>query len=201
MLYIISAPSGGGKTSLMKAVVSKMDNLVVSVSYTTRPPRPGEIHGVNYYFVDKKTFEQMRDHGDFLEYAEVFGHFYGTSKSWVADQIQKNKDVILEIDWQGAEQTRKLFPKSSVSIFILPPSLDTLYDRLKQRKQDSAEVIQKRMAEAKSECTHFNQFDYIVINDDFDTAIADLESIIQATRLHCEPQCKKYQNLIKKILE
>ena len=200
MLYIISAPSGGGKTSLMKAVVSKMDNLVVSVSYTTRPPRPGEIDGVNYYFVDIQTFEQMRDHGDFLEYAEVFGHFYGTSKSWVADQIQKNKDIILEIDWQGAEQTRKLF-SGAISIFILPPSLDVLYDRLKQRKQDSEAVIEKRMMAAKSECTHFNQFDYIVINDDFNTAVTDLESIIRATRLRRESQCRKYQKLIKKILE
>ncbi len=199
MLYIISAPSGGGKTSLMKAVVSKMDNLVVSVSYTTRPPRPGEIEGVNYYFVTPEIFEQMRQQGDFLEYAQVFGHFYGTSQSWVADQIQKNKDVILEIDWQGAAQTRKLFP-GAISIFILPPSLDILYDRLKERKQDSAEVIQKRMTAAKSECGHFREFDYIVINDHFDTAVSDLEAVIHAARLRCETQCKKHQQLIEKIL-
>lgn len=183
MLYIISAPSGGGKTSLMKAVVSKMDNLVVSVSHTTRPPRPGEVDGVNYYFVAPEVFEEMRIRGDFLEYAQVFGYFYGTSKSWVTDQIQQNKDIVLEIDWQGAAQTRKLFPESSASIFILPPSLDILYDRLKERKQDSEEVIQKRMAEAKSECAHCKEFDYIVVNDDFDIAVSDLKTIIRANRL------------------
>lgn len=190
MLYIISAPSGGGKTSLMKAVVSSMDSLVISVSYTTRPPRPGEIDGVNYHFVTPEIFEQMRVHGDFLEYAQVFGYFYGTSKSWVMNQMQQSKnknqdlDIVLEIDWQGAEQTRKLFPKSSVSIFILPPSLEVLYERLKERKQDSEEVIEKRMAEAKSECAHAKEFDYIVVNDDFDTAVSELKAIIRATSDH-----------------
>jgi guanylate kinase len=199
MLYIISAPSGGGKTSLMKAVVSKMDNLVVSVSYTTRPPRPGEVDGVNYYFVDTQNFNQMLNQGDFLEYAEVFGSFYGTSKRWVDDQIQKNKDVILEIDWQGAAQIRKLYPEST-SIFILPPSLDILYDRLKQRKQDSEAVIEKRMTAAKSECKHYQEFDYIVINNNFDTAVAEIESIILSTRLRCDIQSQKHRQLIGKIL-
>lgn len=199
MLYIIAAPSGAGKTSLVRAVASHIDHLAISVSFTTRPPRPGEIDGVNYHFVSPSVFEQMVKHQDFLEYAEVFGYLYGTSKSWVAKQIQEGKDVILEIDWQGAFQIRELFP-NSLSIFILPPSLEVLHDRLRERKQDSEEIIEKRMAEAKSQSAHFGEFDYLIINNDFELAVSQLEMIIRANRLRCEPQRKKNEKLIQEIL-
>jgi guanylate kinase len=201
MLYIISAPSGGGKTSLMRAVVSKMENLIVSVSTTTRPPRPLEMDGVNYHFVTPADFERMIDQKDFLEYAKVFGHFYGTSKTWVTKALQDGKELVLEIDWQGAQQIRKLFPQQSLSIFILPPSLEILRERLKERKQDSEEIIEKRMKEAKSECAHIKEFDYIVINDYFDTAVAEIESIILSARLRCDIQCKKHEKLLETLLK
>jgi guanylate kinase len=199
MLYIISAPSGGGKTSLVRALISRMENLIISVSHTTRPPRPGEADGVNYHFVSSETFSTLIKQNIFLEYAEVFGHFYGTSKEWVLTQIQAGKDIILEIDWQGAQQIRRLFPQS-LSIFIMPPSLPVLRARLKERGQDAEEVIEKRMQEAKSECIHYREFDYLVINDDFDIAVSELETIIKASRLRGEAQCRKYEKLLESIL-
>lgn len=175
--FIIAAPSGGGKTSLTKALVKSLDNLVISVSYTTRPMRPGEKNGVNYCFVSEKEFHDLIHKNTFLEHATVFGYLYGTSKEWVLNQLKQNKDVILEIDWQGAAQIRKLFP-DAVSIFILPPSMEILQKRLEERKQDSPEVIQKRMKAAQEECSHASEFEYVITNDDFDTAVTELKEII-----------------------
>jgi guanylate kinase len=199
MLYIIAAPSGAGKTSLVRAAASHIDHLSISVSFTTRPPRPGEIEGVNYHFVTPDIFEQRINQQDFLEYAQVFGYFYGTSRKWVNTQIQNGNDVILEIDWQGAFQIRKLFPQS-VSIFILPPSLEILHARLKERKQDSENIIEKRMAEAKSQCAHFSEFEYLIINNEFNAAVAEFAAIVQANRLRCAIQRKKYAALIQEML-
>src|SRR5690606_37233238 len=163
-LFTISAPSGAGKTSLVKALLDQGDGqLCVSVSHTTRGKRPGEIDGVNYHFVDRDTFLQMREAGTFLESAEVFGNLYGTSSVWVQEQLDKGMDVILEIDWQGAAQVRRLIPTKS--IFILPPSLETLEQRLTGRGQDDAETIAKRMQQARNEISHYGDADYLVIND------------------------------------
>ena len=179
-LYIIAAPSGGGKTSLVRALVEQMPDLVISVSHTTRPKREGEIDGVNYYFISELLFKDYIQKNIFLEYACVFGHWYGTSREWVLSQLNnptKNKSVILEIDWQGAQQIRALF-KESLSIFILPPSMDILHQRLVLRGQDSEAVIQKRMQAAEEECAHANEFDHVIINDDFNTALENLKNII-----------------------
>lgn len=180
-LFIIAAPSGGGKTSLTRALVKSLDNLVISVSHTTRPIRPGETDGVNYHFVSAEAFSALIQREVFLEYATVFGYQYGTSREWVSAQLKKNQDVILEIDWQGAQQVRRLF-KDTVSIFILPPSMEVLRKRLEERKQDAPAVIEKRMQAAKEECSHQNEFDYVITNDDFDTAVSDLKNIIEQYR-------------------
>lgn len=181
-LYIIAAPSGAGKTSLVKAMVESTPHVKVSVSHTTRPMRPGEQDGVNYHFVSVDTFKDMLSQGQFLEHAEVFGNFYGTSGHWVQQQLEQGEDVILEIDWQGALQIRRLMP-DVVSIFILPPSREALHERLVGRGQDSPEVIAKRMAQAVSEMSHYHEFNYIVINDEFDLALRDLQTIIRSRRL------------------
>ncbi len=178
-LFIIAAPSGGGKTSLTRALVKSMDNLVISISHTTRPMRPGEKDGVNYHFVTPEKFQELIQQNVFLEHAKVlgFGYDYGTSREWVTEQLKNNKDVILEIDWQGAQQIRKLF-KDTVSIFILPPSMDVLRKRLEERKQDTAEVIEKRMQAAEEECSHQNEFDHVIVNNDFEDAVTELKNII-----------------------
>lgn len=181
-LYIIAAPSGAGKTSLVKAMVESTPHVRVSVSHTTRGIRPGEQDGVNYHFTNLEHFKTMRDEGIFLEHAEVFGNCYGTSKQWVEDQLNKGEDVILEIDWQGANQVRTLKP-GAVSIFILPPSLEALRERLIGRATDAQEIIDRRMAQAVSEMSHCPEFDYIVINDEFDLALRDLQTIIRSQRL------------------
>lgn len=181
-LYIISAPSGAGKTSLVKAAIDSIDRLGVSVSHTTRTIRPGETDGVNYHFTERDQFQAMINNNAFLEQAEVFGNFYGTSTQWVQDTLKQGEDVILEIDWQGAKQVRKLMPKA-VSIFILPPSQAALRERLQGRGQDSEEVIQQRLAGSKEEISHYVEFDYIVINDDFDVALSELSGIIFSNRL------------------
>lgn len=199
MLYIISAPSGGGKTSLVRALTAKVDNLVISVSYTTRPLRSGEINGVNYHFVSVTEFKAMIQQDKFLEYATVFDHLYGTSKEILLEK-KPNQDVILEIDWQGAQQIRQLFPeKNYISIFIVPPSFEILHARLTERAQDQAQVIEQRMQAAKSECSHLLEFDYCVINDSFEHAVRDLEIIIQSQRLRADLQQKKYQQLMRDI--
>jgi guanylate kinase len=180
-LFIISAPSGAGKTSLVKQLVVQLTNLVVSVSHTTRLMRPGEKQGQDYYFVSVDEFQQMLSDEMFLEYAQVFGNFYGTAKHTVGDNLSRS-DVILEIDWQGAQQVKKIFP-NSVSIFILPPSTRVLEERLRMRGQDDEQVIERRMRDAVTEISHYNEFDYLVVNDVFNQALKELESIIISYRL------------------
>ncbi|MDB2384300.1 guanylate kinase [Endozoicomonas sp.] len=181
-LYIIAAPSGAGKTSLVNAMVKSTPHIKVSISHTTRPSRLGEKEGVNYHFTTVDDFKKMLSEGVFLEHAEVFGNYYGTSQNWVREQLDKGEDVILEIDWQGAQQVRRLMA-DAVSIFILPPSKEVLYERLVGRGQDDEGVIGRRMAQAVSEISHYNEFDYIVINDEFDLALRDLQTIIRSRRL------------------
>lgn len=198
-LYVISAPSGAGKTSLVKALLEQCPHLLVSISHTTRPKRPGEEDGVNYHFVDQAQFEQMLNNNAFLEHAEVFGNYYGTSKQWVAETLATGEDVILEIDWQGAAQIRKSIP-NTITIFILPPALETLKQRLQGRGQDDSDVIARRLSEAQSEIAHYVEFDYIVINDNFDTALSELQAIIQANRLTQQAQSSRHEQLLKNLL-
>jgi guanylate kinase len=181
-LFIVTAPSGAGKTSLVKALIEREQLLRVSVSHTTRAKRPGEEDGVNYHFVDEAAFTEMLRTGSFFESAQVYGNHYGTSQLWVNEQLEAGLDVILEIDWQGAVQVRNLDPKAC-SIFILPPSLKTLKIRLLNRAQDDAETIEKRMSEAVAEISHVAEANFVVINDDFDTALEDLCAIIRSCRL------------------
>lgn len=181
-LYIIAAPSGAGKTSLVKAMVQSTPHVRVSVSHTTREMRPGEQDGVNYHFTSVESFKEMLGAGVFLEHAEVFGNYYGTSETWVREQLDKGEDVILEIDWQGARQVCKLMPEA-VTIFILPPSLEALRERLTGRGTDADEIIERRMSLAVTEMSHYDEFDYLVINDEFDLALRDLQTIIRSRRL------------------
>lgn len=198
-LYIVSAPSGAGKTSLVKALVESSDDVTVSISHTTRAIRPGEQDGVNYHFVDYPQFRSMIDKGEFLEHAEVFGNFYGTSRASVADTLASGHDVILEIDWQGALQVKSLMPEAT-AIFILPPSKQALRERLTNRGQDDDSVISQRMAEAVSEMSHYDQCDYLVINDDFNTALSDLRAILQSSRLTKSVQIKRHSALLDDLL-
>jgi guanylate kinase len=177
-LFIFSAASGTGKTSLAKALVDSTPDIAFSVSHTTRAPRPGEQHGVHYYYVTSEEFERMVANGEFVEYATVFGNSYGTSKQAIEDQIQSGKSVILDIDWQGARAIKKWRPEA-VSIFILPPSRAALRERLTNRQQDSHEVIDRRMREAVAEMSHYSEFDLLVVNDDFDAALDDLRAILR----------------------
>lgn len=199
-LFIISAPSGGGKTSLVNALLRSLPQVEVSISHTTRPMRPGEAQGVDYHFVDTATFQGLVRENAFLEYAEVFGNLYGTSRQWVETRLAEGVDVILEIDWQGAQQIRKLFPES-IGIFILPPSKEVLANRLRERAQDDEVVISQRLAQAHHEISHYNEFDYLVINDDFKRAATDLIAIIQARRLRQVIQKERYAELLKNLLE
>lgn len=181
-LFIVTAPSGAGKTSLVKALIEREQQLRVSVSHTTRAKRPGEEDGVNYHFVDEAAFMEMLGAGSFFESAHVYGNHYGTSQLWVNEQLEAGLDVILEIDWQGAVQVRNLEPRAC-SIFILPPSLETLKTRLLDRAQDDTETIEKRMSEAVAEISHVAEADFVLINDDFDTALEDLSAIVRSRRL------------------
>ncbi|UNU73880.1 guanylate kinase [Moraxella nasovis] len=198
-LFIITAASGTGKTSLVKELLATTDNLTVSVSHTTRQPRPGEIAGTHYHFINTDDFKALINEQAFLEYAEVFGNFYGTSKQAVADLLSTGVDVILEIDWQGALQVKEKFPKAQM-IFILPPSRDALASRLSNRGQDSNEVIQTRLAGAITEMREHDKFDYLVINDDFNTALHDLQTIIAAHRLLTDKQKIRHRTLIANLL-
>ncbi|GJM12490.1 MAG: guanylate kinase [Pseudohongiella sp.] len=181
-LYIVTAPSGAGKTSLVSALVAANENLVVCVSHTTREKRPGEIDGVNYHFVSHPEFMQKLESSDFLESAEVYGNYYGTSQSEVTALLEQGKDVILEIDWQGAVQVRRLMP-NACSIFILPPSLDALRQRLVDRAQDDADTIRRRMDQAAEEVSHVAEAEYVVINNVFEVALSDLQAILRSQQL------------------
>jgi len=177
-LYVVAAPSGGGKTSLVNALLERDDRINLSVSHTTRPPRPGEMDGVHYYFVDEETFQNLEGQGAFLEHARVYGHRYGTGRQAVEDRLEAGYDVMLDIDWQGARQVKASFPRCC-SIFILPPSLEVLHSRLSRRGQDSSAVIDRRMQQARSEIAHCREFDFLVINDNFAAALEDLHSIVR----------------------
>jgi guanylate kinase len=198
-LFVISAPSGAGKTSLVKALIHNLTHIRVSVSYTTRAPRVGEQEGVHYHFINQTQFEQMLSESAFLEHACVFGNYYGTGQEWVSQQLQKGVDVILEIDWQGAQQTRLLHP-DCVSIFILPPSRDALIERLHLRDQDSAEIIQRRTEGAVEDMSHYLEFDYLIFNDHFQTALDDLQSIVKAHRLRQVVQSEKHKHILQELL-
>ena len=198
-LYIISAPSGAGKTSLVKQLVSKVDQLDVSVSHTTRAIREGETHGQDYFFTSVDAFKQMISDHAFLEHAQVFDNFYGTAQQSVEDMLEQGIDVILEIDWQGAEQVRKMLP-NSISIFILPPSIEILQQRLENRGQDSKEIIARRMQDAVNEMSHCHEFDYLIVNDDFNVALTELASIISCHRLEKQRQIKNLATLIEQLL-
>lgn len=199
-LYVISAPSGAGKTSLVAAMLEQDAQLCVSVSHTTRPMRPGEQDGINYHFVSRDDFEAMIGRGDFLEHADVFGNYYGTSQVWVKQTLAGGKDVILEIDWQGAEQVRHLMP-DCVSIFIVPPSPEALRKRLSGRGTDASEVVERRLNEAADECSHAVEFEYLVVNDDFDIALDDLLSIVRCHRLRMQAQQLRYSGLLTRLSE
>jgi guanylate kinase len=181
-LFVICAPSGAGKTTLTRLLIAAEPSIRLSISHTTRPPRPGEQDGREYHFVDPVRFLAMREAGDFLESAEVHGNYYGTSKGWIVEQRAAGLDVLLEIDWQGAQQVRKVF-SDPVGIFVLPPSVATLHERLVGRGQDSEEVIARRVAAAKAEMLHVNEFDYVIINKDLEQALSDLKTAVGASRL------------------
>ncbi len=198
-LFIVSAPSGAGKTSLVKALVEKDDKLRLSISHTTRPPRPGETEGDNYHFVGNSVFEEMVTGGEFLESARVFDHFYGTSKLWVQSQLEIGNDVILEIDWQGAKQIKEHMPLAC-AIFILPPSKIALQERLTYRGQDNIEVIKQRMDEAVSEISHFESSDYLVLNEDFEEALEELTIIVHSQRLLTVNRSRKLRGILEDML-
>ncbi|MBB6340810.1 guanylate kinase [Pseudomonas fluvialis] len=198
-LYIVSAPSGAGKTSLVKALLEAEPRVRVSVSHTTRAMRPGEVDGVNYHFVSREQFTAMLEQDAFLEHAQVFDNFYGTSQHWVEQTLAEGYDLILEIDWQGAQQVRRLLPQAK-SIFILPPTQEALRHRLTNRGQDSGEIIERRMRDAVSEMSHYVEFDYLVINDDFGHALEDLKAIFRANQLLQAPQQMRHGGLLSELL-
>lgn len=197
-LFIVAAASGTGKTSLLSALLQTDGHMRLSVSYTTRKPRPGEADGVHYHFVDEAQFLRMLGEGEFLEAAEVHGARYGTSQRRVEETLKAGDDLILEIDWQGAQQVRKQLPEA-VGIFILPPSIDTLAHRLAYRGQDSMEVIARRLAAAREEISHVVEFDYVIINDNFQTALDDLRAVIRSQRLKRDKQLLEHQDLLNSI--
>lgn len=197
-LFIVSAPSGAGKTSLVHALLNINPQIRLSVSYTTRNPRPGEQDGKAYHFVSRETFLAMAKRGEFLESAEVYGNLYGTSQKWIADEIAGGNDILLEIDWQGAAQVRKLFPEC-ISIFILPPSLEALEQRLKGRGKDNDEVIAKRLAAVREDVAHVAEFDYVIINDNLNEALRELNAVVLSARLRGTRQLSRHQDLINQL--
>ncbi len=200
MIFILAAPSGGGKTSLAKALLQHDDRLLTSVSHTTRAQREGEEHGLHYHFCDHEHFTKMNQAGAFVETSEVFSHLYGTSKAAIAEIFAQSKDVLLDIDWLGAKNFKKMYPQQAVSIFIMPPSLDALEARLCARDQDDEDTIKLRMQQAQSHMQHYVHFDYVIINNDFDQSLAQLRSIITAERHRCSAMERKHQDLFKSLL-
>jgi guanylate kinase len=198
-LFTISAPSGAGKTTLVNALVEAVPELQVSVSHTTRPRRPGEVDGVNYHFVDSARFRAMQSDNAFLEQAEVFGNSYGTSQAWVNERLAAGTDVLLEIDWQGAQQVKRLQPRTC-AIFILPPSRETLYERLTARAQDDPDTIARRMEKAVAEMSHYIEYDYLVFNDDFARARDDLAAIVRSQRLRTTAQAERHGETLTRLL-
>lgn len=197
-LFIVAAPSGAGKTSLVKELLAADPGIQLSISYTTRAPRPGEVNGQHYHFVSRETFMEMLERGDFLESAEVYGNFYGTSQPWIESSRKSGHDILLEIDWQGAAQVRKLIP-DAISVFILPPSVEALRQRLTGRGQDAEDVIQRRVAAAREDISHVGEFEYVIINDDFDTALQDLLAVVRAQRLKIGAQFARHGELIASL--
>ena len=197
-LFIVSAPSGAGKTSLVHALLKHNPHIDLSVSYTSRPARVGEIDGVHYHFVTREKFIEMQGHGEFLESAEVYGNFYGTSQTWITQEIAKGREILLEIDWQGAQQVRKIFPKA-INIFILPPSLAALRQRLTGRGTDHPDVIATRMAAAQVDVAHVAGCDYVIINDDLNHALQELNAVVLSAKLTCSKQLARYQTLINQL--
>jgi guanylate kinase len=197
-LFIVCAPSGAGKTSLVNELIKADAGIRLSVSYTTRPPRPGEVNGREYHFVSGEVFAQMATRDEFLESAEVHGNRYGTSQAWIAEQRAAGSDILLEIDWQGAAQVRTLIA-DTVGIFILPPSLEALMARLNQRASDAPEVIARRLSTAHEEISHFVEFDYVIINDQFGEALQDLIAVVRAQRLRLDAQTARHGGLINRM--
>lgn len=198
-LFIVAAPSGAGKSTLVNALLEREPGISLSISHTTRPPRPGEQYGRHYYFVERAEFEREVAEGIFLEHAEVHGNFYGTSRKTVQDLLQQGRDVLLEIDWQGAAQIRKAKP-DVVSVFILPPSRAELERRLRGRGSDSAEVIERRLRNSRGEIAHAHEFDYIIVNDRFEEALDSLQAIVRAVRQRSTLQCQRHESLIQELL-
>jgi len=198
-LYIFSAPSGAGKTSLVKALLAQMKDIEVSVSHTTRAMRPGEVDGLDYHFISKDEFENLVEADAFLEHAQVFDNFYGTARSSIETRLAAGADVILEIDWQGAQQVRA-WKADAVSVFILPPSRNALEERLRGRGQDSEEIIARRMRDAVSETSHYAEFDYLVINDQFELALQDLQAIVRTRRLRQSVQAQAHAEMLAALL-
>jgi guanylate kinase len=197
-LFVVAAPSGGGKTSLTRALLEREPNIRLSVSYTTRAPRAGEIDGTDYHFVTAQRFEALKAGGEFVEHAQVHGNWYATGATWLRSQLESGQDVLLEIDWQGAAQVRALIP-DSVQIFILPPSLASLRERLVRRGQDDDATIARRLHAAREEMRHCGDFDYVIINQEFASAVDDLAAIVRASRLRSGPQCERHKALIAQL--
>jgi guanylate kinase len=198
-LFIVSAPSGAGKTSLVKALVESLPDICFSVSHTTRPRRPGEREGIDYHFVEVASFEQMAAEGRFLEYARVFGNYYGTSRDLVEARLRQGQDVVLDIDWQGARQVRRAVP-DCIGIFILPPSLDELARRLRHRAQDDDAIIRQRLQAAVNEIKHYDEYDYLLINDRFEPTLEQLRAVFLATRARLAVQQRRHARLIAELL-
>ena|SRR3989304_7665799 len=198
ILYIVAAASGAGKTSLAEALTKTVDNIKISISHTTRQIRANERTGQNYFFVTPEEFESLIEKNAFLEYAQVFDHYYGTSRKWVEEQLNMGIDVVLDIDWQGARLVREQI--QCVSIFLLPPSSAELRLRLERRKREDSQIIEQRLATASSEIAHYKEFDYVVINDKFENALADLQTIVQSQRLRLRYQTEKYATLIEELI-
>lgn len=194
-LYVVVAPSGAGKSTLVNGLLEREPDIGLSISYTTRPPRPGEISGREYFFVSRAEFQAMVARGDFLEHAEVYGNWYGTSRRWIEKTRASGSDVVLEIDWQGARAVKALFPDMTF-IYILPPSIEVLRQRLVKRGKDAKEVIERRLAEAREDLNHVHEADYVIINEDFSIALLDLQSVVRALRLTAARQLKLHAQLL-----